>query len=399
MATASRVSEHIMIDITRLLCGRVSRAEDIRYTAEHGAAEPPAPAVVVWNCTRRCNLHCLHCYSESSDTAYTGELTGGQARALITNLAEFGVKVLLFSGGEPLLREDLPELGRFAAERGLRPVISTNGTLITGDLAAIIRDAGFTYVGVSLDGEEETNDRFRGRRGAFGMALDGIRNCREAGLKVGVRFTLTKHNFADLGSVFDLVKREGIPRMCVYHLVYAGRGSRLVHEDLTRAQAREALDLIFERTNELAELAGHNGAPEILTVDNPADGVYLYLALRKSNPEQAGEVLRLLTINGGSGSGTRIGCVDNAGDVHPDQFWRHYSPGNVKERPFSDIWTGDDPLLAGLRRKEEMVKGRCRSCHYLGICKGGLRVRAEAVFGDVWAEEPACCLTDEEIHS
>jgi len=384
-----------MIDITRLLCGKKNEAEHLRYPGD-SSPQRRAPAVVVWNCTRRCNLRCIHCYSESRDAAYPDELSAAEAKSLIDDLARFGVSVLLFSGGEPLMRRDLFELGRHAAEKGLRPVLSTNGTLIHNGAAAEIKSAGFKYAGVSLDGLEKTNDRFRGATGAFSQALEGIRQCLDAGIKVGVRFTLTRRNAGDLGGMFDFIAREEIPRLCVYHLVYAGRGSELIKDDLDKSQARKAMDLIFERTE---ELSAENRPLEVLTVDNPADGVYLYLSVRKQSPARAEEIMRLLRINGGSGSGVSIGCVDNAGDVHPDQFWRHYSPGNVRERPFSEIWTGDDPVLKGLRNKEKMVKGKCHTCNYLNICKGGLRVRAEAVSGDIWAEEPACYLTDEEIHS
>jgi radical SAM protein with 4Fe4S-binding SPASM domain len=315
---------------------------------------------------------------------------------MIADFAGFGVSVLLFSGGEPLMREDVFELGLHASEKGLRPVLSTNGTLINESNAVRLKESGFKYVGVSLDGLETTNDLFRGMRGAFRHALDGIRACLETGLKVGIRFTITKRNAEDLGGMLDLLAAEGVPRLCVYHLVYAGRGSDLMKEDLDKSEARAAMDLIFARTEEMA--AG-NAPLEILTVDNPADGVYLYLQMRKQDKRRADEVLRLLRLNGGSGSGVSIGCVDNVGNVHPDQFWRHYSFGNVRKRPFSELWNGSDPIQAGLRNKEKMVKGRCRGCHYLDICKGGLRVRAEAVSGDVWAEEPACYLTDEEIYS
>ena len=384
-----------MIDITRLLCGKTNEAEHLRYPGDSFSGRR-APAVVVWNCTRRCNLRCIHCYSESRDTAYTDELSTAEAKSLIDDLARFGVSVLLFSGGEPLMRQDLLELGRHAAKRGLRPVVSTNGTLIHNGAAAEIKAAGFKYVGVSLDGLEKTNDSFRGVKGAFSQAIEGIRQCLEAGMKVGVRFTITRRNVGDLGGIFSLIDREAIPRLCIYHLVYAGRGSTLIKDDLDRMQARKTMDLIFERTE---ELSARNRPLEVLTVDNPADGVYLYLNVRKRSPSHAEDIQRLLRINGGNGSGVNIGCVDNAGDVHPDQFWRHYSFGNVRERPFSEIWTGDDPIQLGLRNKEKMVKGRCHTCNYLNICKGGLRVRAEAVSGDIWAEEPACYLTDEEIHS
>jgi len=384
-----------MIDITRLLCGRANEAEHLRYSTDSAKSERRAPAVLVWNCTRRCNLRCIHCYSESSNTAYPGELSNAEAKKMIDALAAFGVSVLLFSGGEPLMREDIYELGRYADSRGIRAVLSTNGTLIDKGTAARLKEARFKYVGVSLDGLEETNDRFRGVKGAFARAVDGIRECLEAGIKTGVRFTLTRHNARDLSGMFDLIEREEIPRMCVYHLVYAGRGSQLVKDDLDKPQAREAMDLIFARTE---KMAAADRPLEILTVDNPADGVYLYLQTKKRDARRADEILRLLRLNGGSGSGVSIGCIDETGEVRPDQFWRHLSFGNVRERAFSEIWTGSDPIQVALRNKEKNVKGRCQTCHYLGVCKGGLRVRAEAVSGDIWAEEPACHLTDEEIH-
>lgn len=379
-----------MIDVTRLLCGRISEAEHLRYP--DAPTKRRAPAVVVWNCTRRCNLHCVHCYSESRDTNYAGELTTAEAKKMIDDLASFGVAVLLFSGGEPLMRADLFELGAYAGERGIRPAISTNGTLVTGEKAAHIHQAGFKYVGVSLDGIEATNDAFRGVEGAFAKALGGIRNTMSAGVKAGVRFTVTRRNAQDLEGIFDLLERDGIPRMCIYHLVYAGRGSELRKEDLARDETRAALDRIFARTEQMPDR-------EILTVDNPSDGVYLYLTLRRRDRARAEEAMRLLSLNGGNGSGESIGCVDENGDVHADQFWRHYSVGNVRNAPFSQIWTGGDALLAGLRNRTKLIKGRCRECHYLPVCRGGLRVRAEAVFGDAWAEEPACRLTDEEIHA
>jgi radical SAM protein with 4Fe4S-binding SPASM domain len=242
---------------------------------------------------------------------------------------------------------------------------------------------------------EDINDRFRGVRGAFKKAMEGIENCQAAGIKVGLRFTINKFNVDEIPKVFDLLEERNIPRVCFYHLVYSGRGSELVEEDLSHEASREAVNLILDRTRDLHE----RGKPkEVLTVDNHADGPFVYLRLQEEDPKRAKEVYELLKMNEGNNSGRGIGCVSWNGDVHADQFWRHYSFGNVLERPFSEIWTDtSNPLLKQLKNKKEYVKGRCAQCRWLNICAGNFRVRAEAVTGDVWAPDPACYLTDEEI--
>jgi Fe-coproporphyrin III synthase len=263
-------------------------------------------------------------------------------------------------------------------------------------VAARLKEAGLSYVGISLDGLETVNDRFRGVKGAFDMALQGVRNCLSCGVKVGLRFTMTRQNYQDVGGILDLIEREGIPRVCFYHLVYTGRGSKLLHDSrMSHAETRGVVDLIMARTRDLHA----RGKPtEVLTVDNHTDGPYLYLRLLKEDPARAAEVLALLKMNGGNNSGIGIGCVSWDGSVHPDQFWRHYTAGNVRNRPFSEIWTDkSDDLLVKLRDRKRYLKGRCAVCRWLDICNGNFRVRAEAVTGDLWAAEPDCYLTDEEI--
>jgi radical SAM protein with 4Fe4S-binding SPASM domain len=303
--------------------------------------------------------------------------------------------VLLFSGGEPMVRKDLPQLAAYAVEKGMRAVISTNGTLITPEKARLLKEIGLSYVGVSLDGMEEIHDRFRGVKGAFHAALEGIRNSQEAGIKVGLRFTINKFNAGEIPAIFDLLEDRNIPRICFYHLVYAGRGSEMVKDDLSHEETRKVVDLILDRT---ADLHNRGLQKEVLTVDNHADGPYLYLRLKKENPRRAEEVLKLLQMNEGNNSGRGIGCISWNGDVHADQFWRHYSFGNVRNRPFSQIWMDlSEPLLAKLKDKKNHVKGRCSRCMWLNICGGNFRVRAEAVYDDVWAPDPACYLSDKEI--
>lgn len=391
-----------MIGISKLYCGTVEPSDALRY-GRHSNKMPShllqfsedKKPVVVWNVGRRCNLKCVHCYSHSKDIKYDDELTTQEGKALIDDLAQFGSPVMLFSGGEPLMRKDLVELASYAVDSGMRAVISTNGTLITEEKAKELKDVGLSYVGVSLDGLKETNDRFRGVPGAFDRALRGIHACRAAGIKVGLRFTINKRNAHDIPGIFDLLEAEDIPRVCFYHLVYAGRGTSLVDEDLARDESRRAVDLIIDRT---ADLYGRGIEKEVLTVDNHTDGPYLYRRMKSEGSPRADSVMELLKMNGGNSTGVGIGCVSWDGSVHADQFWRHYSFGNVRERPFSEIWTDtSDELMAGLKQKKKMVKGRCGGCRYLDICGGNFRVRAEAVTGDVWAPDPACYLTDEEI--
>jgi Fe-coproporphyrin III synthase len=391
-----------MIGISKLYCGTVEPSDAIRYGRDSSQlpshllqfSKDKRP-VVVWNITRRCNLKCVHCYAHAKNTSSDNELTTAQGKQLIDDLAEFGSPVMLFSGGEPLVRKDLPQLAAYAVEKGMRAVISTNGTLITPEVARNLKEIGLSYVGISLDGMEEINDRFRGVSGAFRSALEGIKNSQAAGIKVGLRFTINKFNVSEIPKIFELLEDMDIPRVCFYHLVYAGRGTELVKEDLTHEGTRAAVDLIIDETRRLFD----KGKPkEVLTVDNHADGPYIYLRLLKENPERAKDVLELLKWNEGNNSGRGIGCVSWDGEVYADQFWRHYSFGNVKKRPFSQIWTDTSETLMGkLKEKKKYVKGRCATCSWLDVCGGNFRVRAEAVSGDIWAPDPACYLTDEEI--
>lgn len=391
-----------MIGVSKLYCGSVESSDAIRY----GRSSALLPShllqfsidkkpVVVWNITRSCNLRCVHCYAHAVEKSREKELDRRQSLEVIDDLAGFGVPVILFSGGEPMMCPDLNELAAYAVEKGMRAVISTNGTLITREKAADLKKIGLSYVGVSLDGMEDVNDRFRMKKGAFAEALKGIRNCQDAGLKVGLRFTINRMNMQEIPSIFDLLEDMDIPRICFYHLVYSGRGSELIEQDLDHDETRRIVDLIMKRTMGLHD----RGIPkEVLTVDNHADGPYIYIKMVEEKNPRAGDVLELLKMNEGNSSGRGIGCISWDGSVHADQFWRHHSFGNVLERPFSQIWEDvSDPLMAKLKEKKRYVKGRCSECRWLDICAGNFRVRAEAVTGDVWAPDPACYLSDDEI--
>jgi 12,18-didecarboxysiroheme deacetylase len=391
-----------MIGISKLYCGTVEPSDALRY----GRSSATMPShllqfskdkrpVVVWNITQRCNLKCVHCYAQATEKQQSNELSTDQGKHLLDDLSQFGVPVVLFSGGEPLVRKDLPDLAEYAVSKGMRAVISTNGTLINRDMAQRLKDIGLSYVGISLDGTQDVNDQFRGVKGAFHAAMKGVENCQHVGIKVGFRFTMNHMNVQEIPDIFDILEKMDVPRICFYHLVYAGRGSKMVEQDLTHEQTRKTIDYIIDRTKQMHDRGKDR---EVLTVDNHADGPYIYLRLLKENPERAKEVLTLLKMNEGNNSGRGIGCVSWNGDIHADQFWRHKTFGNVSETPFSELWAHNpDPILNQLKEKKKYVKGRCSSCKWLDICGGNFRVRAEAVFGDIWAPDPACYLTDEEI--
>lgn len=379
-----------MLSISKMLSGQQESGDSLRYSGKR----PPGP-VVVWNATRACNLRCHHCYANATAGADTGELTTEEARRFIDGLAAAGVPVLLFSGGEPLLRPDFFDLASYTRSRGIRPVVSTNGTLITREVAWRLKRTGVGYVGISLDGMREVNDRMRGIAGAFDAALEGIRNCLAVGQRVGLRFTITRDNYQDIDAIFDLVEREGIARVCFYHLVCTGRGASLRDKDLDPVEKRRVLDKIIVRTEDFCR---RGLGKEVLTVDNHADAAYIYLKLSRTRPGEAARVYEWLRRSGGNRSGIAIGAVDWQGNVYPDQFTRGHVLGNVREKDFAQIWqNGAHPLLLALRNRRPFLKGRCAACRWLDICNGNFRARAEAVYGDFWAPDPGCYLTDEEI--
>lgn len=355
---------------------------------------PPGP-VVIWNLIRRCNLTCKHCYSISADKDFAGELSTNEVYSVMDNLRSFGVPVLILSGGEPLLRDDIYEIAHRAKEKGFYVGLSTNGTLIDESNIARIAAVGFDYVGISLDGIRETHDTFRRKVGAFDASLHGVKLCRDVGIKIGVRFTLTQDNAHDLPALLQLVEDEGIDKFYLSHLNYAGRGNTNRGRDAFLETTRNAMDLLFDTCWKHIEA----GTPkEFVTGNNDADGVYLLYWVRRHFPEREAALRAKLAQWGGNSSGVNVANIDNLGNVHPDTFWWHHNLGNVRERPFSDIWQDtSDPLMAGLKTIPRTIKGRCGDCTYFDVCGGNTRVRALQLTGHPWQEDPACYLSDEEI--
>ncbi|MEP7180745.1 MAG: heme d1 biosynthesis radical SAM protein NirJ [Betaproteobacteria bacterium] len=355
---------------------------------------PPGP-VVIWNLVRRCNLACQHCYSISADIDFPGELTTAEVFRTMDDLKSFHVPVLILSGGEPLLRPDFFDIAHRAKALGFYVGLSTNGTLIDAAMLPRIAAVGFDYVGISLDGIEATHDRFRRKAGAFAASLAGLRLCRDAGIKVGLRFTLTQDNAHDLPGLLDLMEAERVDKFYLSHLNYGGRGNINRKKDAMFRTTRDAMDLVFDTAWRHVEA----GRPrEFVTGNNDADAVYLLHWVRVRFPEREAHLHAKLAQWGGNSSGVNVANIDNLGDVHPDTFWWNYSLGNVKARPFSAIWQDtSDPLMAGMKASPRAVKGRCGACGYFDVCGGNTRVRAFQLTGDAWAEDPGCYLDDDEL--
>ncbi len=355
---------------------------------------PPGP-VVIWNLIRRCNLTCKHCYSISADTDFPNELSTEQMFAVMDDLKRFRVPVLILSGGEPLLHPDIFDIAQRAKAMGFYTALSSNGTLIDEHNIEPIAAVGFDYLGISIDGIGETHDRFRRKEGAFEAAMRGLRLCRDRGIKVGLRFTMTQDNATELPQLLHLMEMEKIDKFYFSHLNYAGRGNKNRKDDVFLNTTRWAMDLLFERA--LADV--RNGRhTEFVTGNNDADGVYMLHWVRAHYPEQASHMRDKLAQWGGNSSGVNVANIDNQGNVHPDTMWWNYNLGNVKKRPFSEIWMDtSDPIMAGLKAQPRTLGGRCGRCVHFDICAGNTRVRALQLTGDAWAEDPACYLTDEEI--
>ncbi len=356
--------------------------------------KPKAP-VVIWNLIRRCNLTCKHCYTTSADIDFPGELSTEEIFAVMEDLKQFGVPVLILSGGEPLLHPDIFAISQRAKDLGFYVALSSNGTLIGPENIRAIHAIGYQYIGVSLDGVGETHDRFRRKSGSFREALAGIRLCREHGIKAGVRFTLTQDNYADFPLLLKLLDDEDIDKFYLSHLNYGGRGNKNRKDDAFFQMTRDVMDQLIEYTHDHLQKGIER---EIVTGNNDADAVYFYHWVRAHYPERVEAVQTRLQQWGGNASGVNVANIDNLGNVHPDTFWWHHNLGNVKERPFSEIWPDvSDPLMAGLKQHPRPLKGRCATCHFQAICNGNTRVRAEQVYQDAWAEDPGCYLTEEEI--
>ncbi|MEM0479553.1 MAG: radical SAM protein [Pyrobaculum sp.] len=344
----------------------------------HSQFSAPIRPIVSWNITKRCNLKCLHCYIDAGE-AEGGELTTEEALDVVEQMAEVGVPLILFTGGEPLARPDFFKIAERARDRGIKLVLSTNGTLITPEVAKRLKNLGFYYVGVSLDSHrEEFHDVFRGVRGSFAAALAGIKNAINAGLDVGLRFVVTAKNIHEVGEYIDFAVSIGVRRITFYHLSAAGRAQRL-GEDwwYTPEQYRHFIETLIKKAREYV------GVLEIETTLAPYDGIYIALTLG------GGDERYLKFVESTGGCGRKIVSIYPNGDVYPCQFIDFYKLGNVREKRLREILTEEklDPFV----NTHLYLRGpKCGGCRYKTYCKGGDRASAYYINRDIFGDDPRC---------
>ena len=352
--------------------------------------------VVIWNLLRRCNLSCRHCYANSFDKEFDGELSLDECLRTVDQVKDAFAPALILSGGEPLLHPHIFEIAEYAKKKNIYLALSSNGILITPSVAKRLREIDFNYVGVSLDGINETHDHIRGEVGSFLKSVEGIKNGVSQGLKLGIRTTLTNTNSHQISQMLDLSVDLGVEKFYLSHLNYGGRGNK--KEDAVFKMTRDVMNLLYDKAFEYCK---NQTNLEIVTGNNDADAAFLIMWAKDKFPEENIKHVRsLLEFWGGNASGTGVANIDSQGDVHPDTFWPGVKLGSVKEQSFSDIWKQNThPILNILRSDRKQITGRCQTCQFFSICNGNTRVRAHKTFNDPWASDPGCYLSDEEISS
>ena len=355
----------------------------------------PAPRpVVAWTVTHACNLRCTHCYAAANNRPAARELTFHESVSLLDDLRDFQVPAVLLSGGEPLVRPDFMRLLGHAKAIGMPISLSTNGLLLDDALADKLAKLRVCDIGISIDGTCATHDKLRGRPGAYAAAIAAIHRCHARGIQAGVRFTMHKLNYQDLPSVFDLCLREGINRLCIYHLPYAGRAGKMQDLSLTVEETRKAITYVFKRA--CMEHASESPL-EIFTIGNRADAACLLQYLEKQDPDRGRTVRARLEKTVGHTDGSNLATIDAAGNVHYEQFSWHYSCGNVRETPFSRLWSdAADGRLSVFRHRDAHLPKRCHHCRFFDICNGNIPTRPDAATGDWLAFDSGCCLTEDE---
>ncbi len=371
-----------MINISRLYCGIENPSDEFRYRSDDKSGP-----VIAYNCTNRCNQNCLHCYSKTGFVS-DRELDTAQAKELLKQLSVIKCPVVLFSGGEPLERDDIFELLDFSYKLGLRTVLSTNGCLIDSEIAKNLIRTGVSYVGISIDGNQKTHDDFRRTKNGFKRAMNAVKFCKDTALKVGLRFTITNRNFNQIRDIFSLAVKLNVARICFYHLISAGNAARN-NLKCSAEQVRQALNDILD----CAQAYAAKGVTEVLTVGNHADGPFILNRLKQGNSPLYEKSLGLLQKFGGNKIGVKIFAIDPQGSVHLDQFWQNFSLGSVTKQSLEDIL---EKSLNIFEDKSLFAPARCKKCKWLNLCGTNARFLGKD-YKSSWICEPMCYLSVQEI--
>ena len=354
------------------------------YEAKTGVK---APRIIAWEITRSCNLSCAHCRAAAEFGHYHGELSLDEIKKVIDNIVTISNPILILTGGEPLLRPDIWEIIDYCHEKGAMPVVGTNATLITDEIAAKLAEHKIPRISVSIDfATAEEHDAFRGEPGCFDASIEGIKVAKRHGVGVQINTTVTKQNVHELPAIHDLAEELGVDAFHIFMLVPTGRGSDLIDLELSPEESEKALTWAYER---------QKTSPLHF---KPTDSPHYYRIIRQLAKKEGKKVTReeygMDAMTRGCLGGITFGFISHVGDVQPCGYF-DMQLGNVKEQPFSEIWT-NSKVFNDLR-DYSLLKGKCGACEYKAVC-GGCRARALEVTGDYMESEPYCAYIPEGWH-
>ena len=368
---------------------RKGLANVLRGIAKFGVQRPfvaGTPFLVVWDVTYACNLKCKHCYA-TAGKPLPDELTTEEAKRAIDKLDRAGVPIIAFSGGEPLVRPDIFELSRYAADKGIYVAMATNGTLITKETARKMKKSGIQFVQISLDGADaKTHDGFRGIPGAFERTVKGIKNSVEQGFFVNISTTVTHYNYNQIPRIIKLCEELGVNWFMAYNFVPVGRGDSIKKTDLTPGEREELLKMLWEKLK-TSRVNVLTTAPQFSRIalqrefgDEKTVPTHFYILKLK------GKLINLAEFIGGCGAGRFYCAIRPQGNIEPCVFFP-LTVGNIKNDDFEELWS-NNKIFKDLRNKD-LLKPNCGKCDYRYYC-GGCRARAYNYFGDYMAPDPGC---------
>ena len=375
-----------MLPVTEIIeaaTGMKGNQETMVFAARVMSDQPP---VVVWNITNTCNMSCPHCYSGATTSKHERGLNFDQLKQIAMRLREYGIRIVVLSGGEPLMRPDLEQLVAFLKSQNMIVHLSSNGVLMDLNRAMALKSAGVGYTGISIDGLPAFNDGYRGFGDAFNHAFAGIDAVHLSGMKSGLRITMHRDNIGDIGELLALAAEHRVDRFYISHLLYSGRATDMQQHDLDRSTRAATVHAIFR----LAQQQLEGGARlKIVTGGNDVDGVFLHRFIGEHYGEHAAAIaLDYLKRRGGNRAGEKIINIDVNGNVHPDQFWQSSNSGNILESDLESILQREPYRF--LREREKFLESPCRQCESLAICRGSHRERALYVFNDLNLTDPSC---------
>jgi heme b synthase len=339
----------------------------------------PVCRLIAWEVTRSCNLACKHCRAEAHMEPYPGEFSTRDAKALIDTFPDVGAPIIIFTGGEPLLRPDIFELVRYTAAKDLRCVMAVSGTLVTADTARQMKEAGIQRVSISLDGPDAaSHDAFRGVDGAFAGAMAGIKHLQAAGLPFQINTTVTRGNLGQFKDIFRLAEDLGASAWHIFLLVPTGRGANLGREMITALEYEEVLNWFYDFRKTTRMQLKATCAPHYQRILRQRAG--------KEGLPVTFETFGLDAVSRGCLGGTGFCFISHTGQVQPCGYLE-LDCGQVRQTPFPEIWKKSPQFLH--LRDQKQYQGKCGVCEFHRVC-AGCRARAMTMSGHYLAEEPLC---------